>query len=58
MGGGYGTGHGGGHHYVEYERWYGYGLLFGVLMAGLAVAQTIYAIYMGLSGAGGMGGAH
>jgi hypothetical protein len=38
--------------------WYRYGVAYIVVMAGIAVLQTIYALYMVLSGAGGLGGGH
>lgn len=55
MAGGHSVGHSGP---VQYGRWYKYGVAFTIFQSALAVAQTIYAIYMGLSGAGGMGGGH
>lgn len=43
-------------HEVKHERWYKYGIAFIFFEAGIAVAQTIFALYMTLSGAGGLGG--
>jgi hypothetical protein len=41
-----------------HSGWYRYGVIFIVIEAGIAVLQTIYALYMVLSGAGGLGGGH
>ena len=38
--------------------WYRYGVMFIAIEAGVAILQTIYALYMVLSGAGGIGGGH
>lgn len=38
--------------------WYRYGIIFIAIEAGIAILQTIFALYMVLSGAGGIGGGH
>ena len=38
--------------------WYRYGVAFIALEACIAILQTAYAIYMVLTGAGGLGGGH
>ena len=38
--------------------WYRYGVMFIAFQAGIAILQTVYALYMVLSGAGGFGGGH
>ncbi len=38
--------------------WYRYGVMFIALEAVIAVLQTVYALYMVLSGSGGFGGGH
>jgi len=40
------------------SNWYKYGVMFIAFEAGVAVLQTVYALYMVLSGAGGLGGGH
>ncbi len=42
----------------ESNSWYRYGVIFITFEAGIAILQTIYALYMVLSGAGGLGGGH
>ena len=41
-----------------YSSWYRYGVIFIAFEAGIAVLITIYALYMVLTGSGGMGGGH
>lgn len=40
------------------RNWYRYGVMFITLEATLAILQTIYALFMVLSGSGGLGGGH
>jgi hypothetical protein len=42
----------------KHGSWYRYGVAFIALEAFIAVLQTIYAVYMVLTGAGGPGGGH
>lgn len=50
MAGGHGVAHGP----VKYGRWYGYGIAFITLEALFSLAITAYAIYMALTGHGGI----
>ena len=42
----------------EHGGWYRYGVMFIALEALIAILQTLYAVYMVLTGAGGPGGGH
>lgn len=54
MGGGYSFGQ----QTARQEPWYKWGQAILLIQLGLAILQTVYSLYMALTGAGGLGGGH